>query len=114
MAKFFDTHGAVAYLREEHRVARTEPTLRRYRVQGLGPQFSKMGNSVIYSSDEIDEWVAARKTPCVDRSIRPTASGADREQTCLCRRAKPTSFAKKRERSSAPPSTHKKSPRRPQ
>ncbi len=74
MAKFFDTHGAVAYLREEHGVARTEPTLRRYRVQGLGPQFSKMGNSVIYSSDEIDEWVAARKTPYTSTAAYPPDS----------------------------------------
>jgi predicted DNA-binding transcriptional regulator AlpA len=35
-------------------------TLERYRVEGLGPKFAKLGRRVVYRRSEIDAWANAR------------------------------------------------------
>ena len=36
--------------------------MRRYRVQGLGPTFHKMGNDVSYSTADLAPWVSSQRT----------------------------------------------------
>ncbi len=62
MAKYFDTRGSIGYLFDTHGVVRTEATLRRYRVQGLGPKFFKMGNDITYTDETLDAWVESERT----------------------------------------------------
>ena len=38
----------------------SERTLERLRVSGLGPKFVRMGKSVRYRIEHVEEWIAAR------------------------------------------------------
>ncbi len=35
------------------------PTLNRYRCQGVGPKYAKLGSSIRYTNVDLDEWVRA-------------------------------------------------------
>ena len=41
------------------------PTLNRYRCQGIGPKYAKLGSSIRYSNIDLDEWVRSSTiAPC--------------------------------------------------
>ncbi len=43
------------------RIAVCERTLLRWRTEGLGPSFTRLGpRRIAYSADEVDRWLAAR------------------------------------------------------
>lgn len=42
------------------RVGLSGVTFERYRIQGCGPRYAKLGKRVVYRDDDVDEWVASR------------------------------------------------------
>jgi hypothetical protein len=54
-----------------------ERTLEDYRLRGGGPPFYKIGARVVYESDELDTWLAARRrTSTSDRGAPNQAASA--------------------------------------
>ena len=64
---------ASAYLAERG-VARAVVTLRNLRLRGGGPRYRKMGNSVFYTPELLDEWLAERLSPPVRSSAELPAA----------------------------------------
>lgn len=49
--------------------------LDKLRCYGGGPVYAKLGTSVIYNTDDLDAWVAARRVvPANDNAARRTAA----------------------------------------
>lgn len=57
--QFKQTHEAAAFLTERG-VPIAPQTLRRLRVTGGGPAYFKPGPRVVYRTDDLEEWAAAR------------------------------------------------------
>ncbi|TIQ40896.1 MAG: helix-turn-helix domain-containing protein [Mesorhizobium sp.] len=63
---------ASRYLLEKG-VPRSPVTLRNLRVKGGGPHFRKLGNSVYYEPELLDEWINGRLTaPVASTSALPS------------------------------------------
>lgn len=50
----FDTAHAAEYLKL------AQGTLERFRVQGIGPKFMKLGRAVRYRQADLDQWMESR------------------------------------------------------
>jgi len=37
-----------------------ERTLERFRVSGIGPKFVRLGKSIRYRADDLEEWISSR------------------------------------------------------
>ena len=44
------------------KVGNSEPTLRAWRYQGIGPPFIKVGKLVKYDEADVDRWLAQQRT----------------------------------------------------
>jgi hypothetical protein len=51
------TNEASRYLRNTFNISCAPGTLAKYRVQGTGPVFRKVGSSVFYDIEELNKWV---------------------------------------------------------
>lgn len=69
MTRYLSTSNAAIFL------GSTQPTLARWRRQGDGPPFKKIGRRVTYDIAELESWIA-------ERSFRATSQyGAKRRST---------------------------------
>jgi hypothetical protein len=58
--KFLRRGAASEYLKANWGVVRSPSTLAKYAVLGGGPPFRRDGRVPLYSSDDLDQWVASR------------------------------------------------------
>jgi len=71
--RFLRRKAASAYMHETHGVDRAPGTLAKLAVIGGGPVFRRAGRVPLYSTDDLDEWVASILSPPV-RSTSELAS----------------------------------------
>ena len=60
--KYLDTREAETYIRDVIGYQITNATLRTLVVRGGGPEFVKIGRSVRYTKETLDEWIKSRTT----------------------------------------------------
>jgi hypothetical protein len=71
--KFLRRNAASQYLEETWGMNRAPGTLAKYAVIGGGPTFRRAGRVPLYSTDDLDEWVASKLSAPM-RSTSDTAS----------------------------------------
>jgi hypothetical protein len=59
---FLRRKAASDYLRETHGAPYAPSTLAKYAVVGGGPVFRRIGRVPLYSTDDLDSWVASKLT----------------------------------------------------
>lgn len=69
--RYLNTEQAGSYL------GLSPSTLRRMRVTGEGPRYSKAGRRVIYDPHDLDEWVEERKRRFTGESVEEDDSGPE-------------------------------------
>ena len=71
--RYMNTEQAGSYL------GLSPSTLRRMRVTGEGPRYSKAGRRVIYDPSDLDEWVDERKRRFTGESVGEDDCGPENE-----------------------------------
>jgi hypothetical protein len=61
--RFLRRKAASDYLHETHGLDRAPGTLAKLAVIGGGPVFRRVGRVPLYSTDDLDEWVASKLSP---------------------------------------------------
>jgi hypothetical protein len=78
--KLLRRKAASEYLHEIHGLDRAPSTLAKLAVIGGGPIFRRVGRVPLYSSDDLDGWVASKlSAPMRSTSDKPD-NGAERER----------------------------------
>jgi predicted DNA-binding transcriptional regulator AlpA len=65
--------GGAGYLNEKDAaafLAVAPSTLAKWRCQGRGPRFARLGRRIAYSRRELEEWAAGRTMPTTERKDR--------------------------------------------
>ena len=52
-----------------NRIGLSGVTFERYRIQGCGPRYAKLGKRVVYRDADVDEWVASRLTNSTSHEV---------------------------------------------
>jgi hypothetical protein len=85
MAKLLRRLEASKYLREAHGVVRAPATLAKLAVSGDGPTFRRDGKVPLYSTDDLDGWVASILSPPMRSTTQTTSEQLDAAGVCLPR-----------------------------
>lgn len=73
--KLLRRKAASGYLHETHGLERAPSTLAKLAVTGGGPVFRRIGRVPLYSTNDLDDWVASKLSPPM-RSTSEAAVGA--------------------------------------
>lgn len=79
--RYLRRKAASEYLHETHGLDRAPSTLAKLAVIGGGPVFRRAGRFPLYSTDDLDEWVASKLSPPMRSTsdvASPAASATDR------------------------------------
>jgi hypothetical protein len=81
--RFLRRKAASAYLYKIHGLERAPSTLAKLAVIGGGPVFRRINRVPLYSTDDLDEWVASKLSEpmrSTSDNAAPVSEVADREQ----------------------------------
>lgn len=80
-SKLLRRQAASEYLRETHGLDRAPSTLAKLAVVGGGPVFRRIGRVPLYSTTDLDEWVASKLSQPM-RSTSDVVSPTDSTPNC--------------------------------